>query len=70
MAPAAPALDDDLHVVMAHQLLGAACQQLRVATVSAAEAPVPVRSWREGALDLAEARIQEARTHLAEATRF
>ncbi len=69
-APARPALDDDLRVVMAHQLLGDACHQLHVATVSAGEASVPMKHWRSSSLDQAAARIAEARAQLAEARRF
>ena len=68
--PARPGFDDDLHVVMAHQLLGDACHKLRVATVSAGDAAVPMKSWRKGSLDEATARIEEARAHLADAMRF
>jgi hypothetical protein len=69
-APAAPSLDDDLHVVMAHQLLGDACQRLRLATVSSGDSSVPMKSWRRGSLDQAAARIDEARNQLEDATRF
>jgi hypothetical protein len=69
-APAAPALDDDRHVVMAHQQLGDACHQLRLASVAPGEAPVPMKSWRQASLDQAAARIAEARARLEGATRF
>jgi hypothetical protein len=69
-APAAPAQGDDLHLVMAHQQLGDACHQLRLATVAPGEAPVPMKSWRQASLDQAAARISEARAQLEDATRF
>ncbi len=68
--PPRPALDDDLHVVMAHQLLGDACHQLRVATVSAGDASIPTKDWRSSSLDQAVERIAEARAQLVEARRF
>lgn len=66
-APAAAALDDDLRL---QQLLGQACQQLRVATVGAGDLPVPMKHWRESSLEQAAAHIAEARAQLAEAKAF
>jgi hypothetical protein len=69
MAPAAPAQGGDLRVVMAHQQLGDACHQLRLATEAPGEA-VPMNSQRQASLDQAAARIAEARAQLEGAARY
>jgi hypothetical protein len=64
-APPAPPWDDEPHVVQAHQLLGQAAHQLRMATVPNGDFAVPTRWWREQGLDGADAAIAEARGELA-----
>jgi hypothetical protein len=62
--PPAPALDGDPAVLFAHQELGRALQQLRLATTSTGEHAVPMKWWREQCLDAAAAHVAEARRRL------
>lgn len=58
--PPRPAMDDSLGLVMAHQELSAAVQELRMVTYGANDTGVPFRSEREN-------RFESATLHLAQA---